>query len=64
MQLDIALEVVTPTRATFRYRVAAPEASHITAIEGMTEHAFVIDGRARRLNRVAPEIFLQFERSR
>jgi len=64
VHLEIQLELITPTRASFRYRVAAQQDVKVTALEGMTEHAFVVDGRARRLDRVALEVFQQFERSR
>ncbi|MCY0878049.1 MAG: thioesterase family protein [Firmicutes bacterium] len=60
IELDIALEWVTPTRAAFRYQVFHPENPDLVAIEGRTEHSFVVDGRARRLDRRFPEIFEQF----
>jgi acyl-CoA thioester hydrolase len=63
VQLRIALDSLSATRATFRYRVAAPDNPQVTALEGFTEHAFVVDGRARRLNRAFPDIYEQFERS-
>lgn len=64
VDLEIVLDVVTPTRASFRYRVSAPDNPSVVALEGMTEHAFVIDGRARRLDRAAPHIYAQFEQNR
>ncbi|NMP23617.1 acyl-CoA thioesterase [Sulfobacillus harzensis] len=63
VRLSVALETVTPTRAVFHYRVAAPSAPELVAIEGVTEHAFVIGGRARRLDRAAPQILEQWQRS-
>lgn len=62
VRLTISLETLTPTRVSFHYRVAAPANPDITALEGITEHAFVVDNRARRLNRMFPDLFAQFER--
>ena len=62
--LDIQLKSVTPTRASFHYRVLAPPHDGVVpAMEGMTDHAFVVAGRARRLDRVAMDIFQQFDRN-
>jgi acyl-CoA thioester hydrolase len=54
---------LSPTRVTFHYRVTAPANPEITAIEGFTEHAFVVENRAKRLDRTAPDILAQFERA-
>ena len=59
--LRVELESLTPTRAAFHYRVAAPANPQVTALEGVTEHAFVVEGRARRLDRMLPGLFAQFE---
>lgn len=64
VHLGIVVETVTPTRVTFRYRVEVPDVPKIAAIEGMTEHAFVMEGRARRMDRLAPDIFHHLEQSR
>ncbi len=63
VHLTIALDTITPTRAVFRYRVAAPASVDVAAIEGITEHAFVVGGRARRLDRLAPDILRRWQRS-
>ncbi len=64
VRLLLESEIVTPTRVSFRYRVLAPQMADVVAIEGLTEHAFVVEGRARRLDRFAPEIYAQFARAR
>lgn len=62
VRLMVEPESVTPTRVSFRYRVDAPGRVDVVAIEGLTEHAFVVEGHARRLDRLAPDIYAQFER--
>lgn len=57
------VDLLTPTRVSFRYRIRAPQDTSLWAVEGQTEHAFVMNGRARRLNRVAPALFTLFEQS-
>ncbi len=64
VRLRISMETLTPTRVSFRYWMAAPANPDVTALEGLTEHAFVVDNRARRLDRMFPDIFAQFERGR
>ncbi|MCY0900154.1 MAG: thioesterase family protein [Firmicutes bacterium] len=62
IDLDVELAWITPTRASFCYRVLAPHNPTLAAIEGHTEHSFVVDGRAKRLDRVFPELFREFQR--
>lgn len=63
VRLVIAVGELSFTRVTFHYRVLAPSNPDVTALEGWTEHAFVIDDRAKRLDRAAPDILAQFERA-
>jgi acyl-CoA thioester hydrolase len=51
---------ISATRCTFRYHIAAPQEPDKYAIVGSTSHAFVVDGRAKRLDRYAPEILQRF----
>ncbi len=51
---------ISATRCTFRYQIASPQDPDKYAIVGSTAHAFVVDGRAKRLDRYAPEILQRF----
>lgn len=63
VKLLVSVEELSYTRVTFYYRVLAPENLEVTALSGITEHAFVADGRAKRLDRFAPDIMERFERA-
>ncbi|PSR32907.1 MAG: acyl-CoA thioesterase [Sulfobacillus benefaciens] len=54
------LTEISATRCTFRYHIAVPQNPDKYAIVGSTAHAFVVDGRAKRLDRYAPEILKRF----
>ncbi len=51
------LTQVSPTRCTFSYGVATSRIAKGFALTGTTEHAFVVEGRARRLDRLSPNVF-------
>ncbi len=53
------LTQVSPTRCTFAYGIAIPRIERGYAVTGSTEHAFVVGGRAKRIDRFAPKIFEQ-----
>lgn len=59
--LHVTLSELSPTRTTFGYTVAAPAKSGVIAVVGFTEHAFVVEGKARRLDRTYPEIYERFQ---
>lgn len=61
IHLIVAAGELSPTRVTFHYSIAAPAHADVMAIEGFTEHAFVVDNRAKRLDRTAPDILALFE---
>lgn len=63
IRLRVMAKDVSPTRVTFQYQVGAPSNPEVMALEGFTEHAFVVDNRAKRLDRTAPDILAHFERS-
>lgn len=54
------LTEISATRCTFRYHIDVPQNPDKYAIVGSTAHAFVVDGRAKRLDRYAPEILQRF----
>ncbi|MDA8194210.1 MAG: thioesterase family protein [Thermaerobacter sp.] len=60
VQLIIGMESVTAARAIFQYYVASADHAGQLAVTGKTSHAFVVSGRACRLDRQFPEIFGQF----
>lgn len=51
------LDEVTPVRLGFVYKVLRDD---VMVAEGATSHAFVIEGRARRFDRVHPESYRRF----
>ncbi|MBX5465872.1 MAG: acyl-CoA thioesterase [Firmicutes bacterium] len=53
VSVEVAPARLSPVRMRFRYRVV--QKSQGVAAEGFTEHAFVVDGRAVRLDRRFPE---------
>lgn len=55
--VQATLSQVSPTRCTFSYGVVLPRIAKGFALTGTTEHAFVVEGRARRLDRYASTIF-------
>ena len=60
IRLSIAAGQLSPTRVAFHYQVSSPDNPSLVALEGLTEHAFVVDGRAKRLDRSAPDILSRF----
>lgn len=58
--LTITLQAITPTRATFQYRIGAPANPAVEALTGVTEHAFVVNGRATRIDRFRPAVYKLF----
>ena len=60
IRLSITVGQLSPTRVTFQYQVWSPDNPALLALEGFTEHAFVVDGRAKRLDRSAPDILARF----
>lgn len=63
VRLLVSAGELSKTRVTFRYRVLAPSNPDVTALEGFTEHAFVVNGRAQRMDRAALDILGRFERA-
>ncbi len=59
VEVSGTLSQLSPTRCTFSYRIANPRLVGSYAVNGSTEHAFVVEGRAKRLDRYAPEMFKQ-----
>jgi acyl-CoA thioester hydrolase len=62
IRVDVSVSQVTPTRATFSYQVWSRRHTtwQVTAM-GVTEHAFVVEERAARLDRVWPELYALFQ---
>ncbi len=60
IRLTVTADQLSPTRITFHYQVLPLQSPGLVALEGLTEHAFVVDGRAKRLDRAAPDVFAQF----
>lgn len=63
VQLVVTAGDLSATRVTFYYRVLASANPDVMALTGFTEHAFVVNGHAKRLDRVAPDLLAQFELS-
>lgn len=55
------LKEYTATRALFNYRVIREVGSSHTAVYGQTSHVFVVNGRARRLDRAFPDLAQRFQ---
>ena len=63
VKLLVTVEELSFTRVSFCYRVLTPQNLEVEALSGITEHAFVADGRAKRLDRFAPDIMERFEQA-
>lgn len=60
VRVEVFLERCSPTRAQFGYRVLYQNGTGRALAAGSTEHAFVVAGRAQRLDRGAADILLRF----
>ncbi len=59
--VHIALEGISATRAKFSYHVFNQADAKVETSRGLTEHIFVSQGHAIRLDRQQPELFARFQ---
>ncbi len=59
--LSVDLTSLTPTRAKFDYHVVKDDNIQQEMSRGITEHVFVHEGRASRVDRRTPDLFTLFQ---
>ncbi|OLZ11156.1 thioesterase [Sulfobacillus thermosulfidooxidans] len=59
--VDVELTGLSPTRARFTYRVLRDDITQQETSRGMTEHIFVQQGHASRVDRHNPDLFARFQ---
>ncbi|MHB1610102.1 MAG: acyl-CoA thioesterase [Sulfobacillus sp.] len=57
------LTEISATRCAFTYLIDAPGRPGTLAVIGSTDHAFVVGGRAKRLDRYAPDLLTRFRQA-